>query len=98
AGIAEIISAVEFLKNNPVDTLGDVRIAFTPDEEIGRGPHHFDVEKFGADFAYTVDGGPVGELQYESFNAAGVKVIIHGTNVHPGTAKNVMVNSGRIAA
>ncbi|CAD2073834.1 peptidase T [Phocicoccus pinnipedialis] len=98
AGIAEIITAVEHLKNNPADNIGDVRIAFTPDEEIGRGPHNFDVEKFGADFAYTVDGGPVGELQYESFNAAGVKVTVHGTNVHPGTAKDVMVNSGRIAA
>lgn len=98
AGIAEIMTAVEYLKENPVETMGDVRIAFTPDEEIGRGPHHFDVQKFAADFAYTIDGGPIGELQYESFNAAGAKITIHGTNVHPGTAKDVMVNSGRIAA
>src|SRR5699024_12244828 len=77
---------------------GKIRIAFTPDEEIGRGPHHFDVERFGADFAYTIDGGPLGELQYESFNAAAAKITFHGNNVHPGTAKNKMVDAGKAAA
>ena len=72
---------------NPDIKHGKLRIAFTPDEEIGRGPHKFDVEKFGAKYAYTMDGGPLGELQYESFNAAGAKVTFHGTSVHPGSAK-----------
>lgn len=97
AGIAEIITAVEFLLANPDIKHGKLRIAFTPDEEIGRGPHKFDVEKFGAKYAYTMDGGPLGELQYESFNAAGAKVTCHGISVHPGSAKDKMVNSIFIA-
>lgn len=98
AGVAEIITAVEYLINNPEVKHGTVKVGFTPDEEIGRGPHDFDVEKFDADFAYTVDGGPLGELQYESFNAAGASVKVTGNSVHPGTAKNKMVNAVRIAA
>ncbi|KXH83785.1 peptidase T [Sporosarcina sp. HYO08] len=97
AGVAEIMTAMEYLIQNPTIKHGKLRIAFTPDEEIGRGPHKFDVEKFGADFAYTMDGGPLGELQYESFNAAGAKVTFKGTNIHPGSAKNKMVNSILIA-
>lgn len=97
AGIAEIITAIEYLLANPDIKHGKLRIAFTPDEEIGRGPHKFDVEKFGAKYAYTMDGGPLGELQYESFNAAGAKVICHGISVHPGSAKDKMVNSILIA-
>jgi tripeptide aminopeptidase len=97
AGIAEIVTAMEYLIQNPDIKHGKIRIAFTPDEEIGRGPHKFDVEKFGAKYAYTMDGGPLGELQYESFNAAGAKVTFHGTSVHPGSAKNKMVNSILIA-
>ncbi|UPW84832.1 peptidase T [Lysinibacillus sp. Ag94] len=93
AGIAEIMTAMEYLVNNPSIKHGKLRIAFTPDEEIGRGPHKFDVAAFGADYAYTMDGGPLGELQYESFNAAGVKVVTKGTSVHPGSAKNKMVNA-----
>ena len=93
AGIAEIITAMEYLIQNPSIKHGKLRVAFTPDEEIGRGPHKFDVAAFGADYAYTMDGGPLGELQYESFNAAGVKVITKGTSVHPGSAKNKMVNA-----
>ncbi|ARF17698.1 peptidase T [Sporosarcina ureae] len=98
AGIAEIMTAMHYLVEHPEIKHGKVRIGFTPDEEIGRGPHKFDVERFGADFAYTMDGGPLGELQYESFNAAGAEVTFHGTNVHPGTAKGKMVNSLLIAA
>lgn len=98
AGVAEIITAVEYLINHPEIKHGTVKVGFTPDEEIGRGPHDFDVEKFDADFAYTVDGGPLGELQYESFNAAGATVKVTGNSVHPGTAKNKMVNAVRIAA
>lgn len=98
AGIAEIMTAMEYLINNKEIKHGKIRVAFTPDEEIGRGPHHFDVDRFGADFAYTVDGGPIGELQYESFNAAGAKVTFIGNSVHPGTAKHKMVNAGRMAA
>ncbi|MCG1010675.1 peptidase T [Salinicoccus sp. ID82-1] len=98
AGIAEIMTAMEYLINNEDIRHGKIRVAFTPDEEIGRGPHHFDVDRFGADFAYTVDGGPLGELQYESFNAAAAKVTFIGNSVHPGTAKNKMVNAGRMAA
>ena len=98
AGIAEIMTAMEYLIDHPEVKHGKIRVAFTPDEEIGRGPHHFDVERFGADFAYTVDGGPLGELQYESFNAAAAKVTFIGNSVHPGTAKNKMVNAGRMAA
>lgn len=93
AGIAEIMTAMEYLVEHPEIKHGKIRIAFTPDEEIGRGPHKFDVEAFNADFAYTMDGGPLGELQYESFNAAGVKVTTYGTSVHPGSAKNKMVNA-----
>ncbi len=93
AGIAEIVTAMEYLIQHPEIKHGKIRVAFTPDEEIGRGPHKFDVEKFGADFAYTMDGGPLGELQYESFNAAGVKVTTRGTSVHPGSAKDKMVNA-----
>ena len=98
AGVANIVTAVEYLLNNPEIDRPKVRIAFTPDEEIGRGPHYFDVPAFGADHAYTVDGGGVGELQYESFNAAGVRLTVHGKSVHPGTAKDTMINAGRIAA
>lgn len=97
AGIAEIMTAMEYLIANPDIQHGKLRIAFTPDEEIGRGPHKFNVEKFGAKYAYTMDGGPLGELQYESFNAAGAKVTFHGTNIHPGSAKGKMVNSILIA-
>lgn len=97
AGIAEIITAMEFLIDNPKIKHGKIRIGFTPDEEIGRGPHKFDVEKFGAKYAYTMDGGPLGELQYESFNAAGAEITFHGTSVHPGSAKDKMVNAILIA-
>jgi len=97
AGIAEIMAAVEFLVNNPEIKHGDIKIGFTPDEEIGRGADKFDVKKFGADFAYTIDGGEIGELQYENFNAAGVKITINGRNIHPGAAKDKMVNSVNIA-
>ncbi len=98
AGVAEIMTAMEYLINNEGIKHGKIRVAFTPDEEIGRGPHHFDVERFGAEFAYTVDGGPEGELQYESFNAAGAKVSFIGNSVHPGTAKDKMINAGRMAS
>ncbi|WP_205666399.1 peptidase T [Anaerosphaera multitolerans] len=96
AGIAEILDAMEYLINNPDIKHGEVRVGFTPDEEIGRGADFFDVEYFNCDFAYTIDGGPLGELEYENFNAASAKIEISGQNVHPGTAKNVMVNSLRI--
>lgn len=97
AGIAEIISAIDYLQKHPEIKHGKIRIAFNPDEEIGLGAHKFDVEKFGADFAYTMDGGAVGELEYENFNAASAKVTIKGRNVHPGTAKHKMINSIRVA-
>lgn len=97
AGIAEIMTAMAYLINHPEIKHGKIRVAFTPDEEIGRGPHKFDVKAFHADFAYTVDGGPLGELQYESFNAAAAKITFKGNNVHPGTAKAKMVNSAKIA-
>lgn len=97
AGIAEIIDAMEYLIQHPEIKHGDIRIAFTPDEEIGRGADLFDFEGFGADFAYTLDGGPLGELEYENFNAASVKIQIQGKNVHPGTAKNIMINSQLVA-
>ncbi|MDC3417133.1 peptidase T [Aquibacillus salsiterrae] len=97
AGITEIMTAMVYLINHPEVKHGKVRVAFTPDEEIGRGPHKFDVDAFQADYAYTVDGGPLGELQYESFNAAAAKITIKGNNVHPGTAKDKMVNSMKIA-
>src|SRR3712207_2155953 len=93
AGVAEIMTAMEYLINHPEIKHGTVKVAFTPDEEIGAGADYFDVEKFDADFAYTVDGGTVGELEYENFNAAGVKLTIHGRNVHPGSAKDKMINS-----
>ena len=98
AGIAEILSAVAYLQAHPEIKHGKIRIAFNPDEEIGLGAHKFDVELFGCDFAYTMDGGAVGELEYENFNAAGAKVIIKGRNVHPGTAKHKMINSIRVAS
>ncbi|MEZ8100816.1 peptidase T [Vibrio bivalvicida] len=98
AGIAEILSAVAELIDHPNIPHGDICIGFTPDEEIGRGADLFNVEKFGAEWAYTIDGGPVGELEFENFNATSADVIFHGVNVHPGTAKNKMVNSMNIAA
>ena len=98
AGIAEIMTAMDYLINHPEVKHGRIRVAFTPDEEIGRGPHKFDVERFDAAHAYTVDGGPLGELQYESFNAAAAKISFIGNSVHPGTAKDKMVNAGKIAA
>lgn len=97
AGIAEIISAVEYLMHHPEIKHGKIRIAFNPDEEIGQGAHKFDVEKFGADWAYTMDGGEIGELEYENFNAAAAKITFKGRNVHPGYAKHKMLNSIRIA-
>jgi tripeptide aminopeptidase len=97
AGISEIMSAVEYLMQNPQIPHGRICIGFTPDEEVGRGADHFDVKKFDADFAYTVDGGTVGELEFENFNAAGVKISIHGRNVHPGSAKGKMIHSTLIA-
>ncbi|WP_182200599.1 peptidase T [Paraliobacillus salinarum] len=97
AGIAEIMTAMHYLFTHPEIKHGDIKVSFTPDEEIGRGPHKFDVERFNADFAYTVDGGPLGELQYESFNAAAAKIIFKGNNVHPGTAKNKMVHAVKLA-
>lgn len=97
AGIAEIISGVEYLMQHPEIEHGKMRIAFNPDEEIGLGAHKFDVERFGCDFAYTFDGGEVGELEFENFNAAAAKLTFTGRNVHPGTAKNKMINSIRVA-
>lgn len=97
AGIAEIITAIEYLMNHPEIKHGDIRIAFNPDEEIGKGAHKFDVERFGADWAYTMDGGAIGELEYENFNAAVAKVTFKGLNVHPGYAKHKMLNSIRVA-
>ena len=93
AGITAIMEAVIYLQAHPEIKHGDIRFAFTPDEEIGRGPHHFDVARFAADFAYTIDGGRLGELQYESFNAAGVEARFYGVNVHPGSAKDKMINA-----
>ena len=97
AGIAEIISAVEYFQQHPEIEHGDIRIAFNPDEEIGMGAHHFDVKQFGADWAYTMDGGATGELEYENFNAASARITFKGLNVHPGAAKNKMINSIRVA-
>lgn len=97
AGLAEIMTAVEYLINHPEIEHGDIKIGFTPDEEIGEGADHFDVEGFGADFAYTMDGGRIGELEFENFNAAGLKVKIKGVNVHPGYAKDKMLNSIMVA-
>ncbi len=97
AGVAEIITALEYLIQHPEIPHGKIRIGFTPDEEVGRGADHFDVEGFAADFAYTMDGGPIGDLEYENFNAAGAKLRIQGRNVHPGSAKNKMINSMLVA-
>lgn len=93
AGVAEIVTAIEYLVEHPEIPHGTVKVAFTPDEEVGRGVIHFDIEKFDVDFAYTLDGGPIGTISYETFNAAVAKVIVNGTNVHPGQAKNKMLNS-----
>lgn len=97
AGIAEIIDAIAWLQSHPEVKHGKIRIGFNPDEEIGLGAHKFDVEKFGCEFAYTMDGGAVGELEFENFNAASAKVKIKGRNVHPGYAKHKMINSIRVA-
>ncbi|SDG69065.1 peptidase T [Psychroflexus sediminis] len=93
AGVTEIITAMEYLVNHPEIKHGKIRIGFTPDEEIGRGAHHFDVEKFGAKYAYTMDGSEIGELEYENFNAASITLKFKGTSVHPGYAKDKMINS-----
>lgn len=97
AGIAAIMHAIDYILSNPDIKHGDIKIAFTPDEEIGTGCDSFDVEKFGADFAYTIDGGILGELEYESFNAADAKITIRGKSIHPGSAKNTMINSISVA-
>lgn len=97
AGIAEIVTACEYLIQHPEIQHGKIRVGFTPDEEIGQGADHFDVEAFGADFAYTMDGGAIGELEFENFNAASCKIKVHGLNVHPGYAYHKMHNSMRIA-
>jgi tripeptide aminopeptidase len=97
AGVAEIVTAMEYLLEHPAIRHGKIRICFTPDEEIGQGADHFDLKKFGADVAYTIDGGEVGSLEYENFNAAAAKIVVHGTSVHPGYAKNKMKNSMLIA-
>src|SRR3954462_13407284 len=96
AGVTEIMTAMAYLVQNPEIKHGKVRVAFTPDEEIGRGPHKFDVAAFNAKYAYTVDGGPLGELEFESFNAAAAKITIKGSNIHPGSAKDKMINSIKI--
>ena len=98
AGIAEIVQAMVYLQQHPEIKHGRIRVAFNPDEEIGMGAHHFDVERFGCEWAYTMDGGDVGELEFENFNAASAKVTIHGVSVHPGYAKDKMVNANRLAA
>jgi len=98
AGIAEIIQAMCWLRDHPEVKHGKIRIAFNPDEEIGMGAHHFDVEKFGCDWAYTMDGGDVGELEFENFNAASAKIFIKGVSVHPGYAKDKMINANMLAA
>jgi tripeptide aminopeptidase len=97
AGITEIVTAMEYLINNPDIKHGKIRVGFTPDEEIGRGAHKFDVKKFGAQWAYTMDGSQIGELEYENFNAAGAKITFKGKSVHPGYAKGKMINSMLIA-
>lgn len=97
AGIAEIVTAMEYFIAHPEIKHGKIRVAFNPDEEIGQGAHHFDVAQFGADWGYTMDGGEIGELEYENFNAAGAKITFRGRNVHPGSAKHKMLNSMRIA-
>lgn len=97
AGIAEIVQAMCYLRDHPEIEHGKIRVGFNPDEEIGRGAHHFDVEKFGCEWAYTMDGGDIGQLEYENFNAAGAKVYIKGLSVHTGYAKGRMVNASRLA-
>ena len=97
AGIAEIVQAMAYLQQHPEIKHGKIRVGFNPDEEIGLGAHHFDVERFGCDFAYTMDGSEVGEIEFENFNAASAKIIINGCSVHPGYAKDKMVNAVRIA-
>lgn len=97
AGVAEILTAVEYLVKHPEVPHGTIKIGFTPDEEVGRGADLFNVEKFGAEFAYTIDGGKIGEIEYENFNAAGAKITINGMNIHPGYATNKMINSALIA-
>lgn len=97
AGVAEIVTAAEILLNSNKIKHGKIRIGFTPDEEIGKGADRFDAKKFGADFAYTLDGGEIGELEFENFNAAGAKIVVHGRSVHPGSAKNKMVNALLVA-
>ena len=98
AGIAEIVEAMTWLRDHNEVKHGNIRIAFNPDEEIGRGAHHFDVEKFGCEWAYTMDGGDLGELEFENFNAASAKITIKGVSVHPGYAKGKMVNANALAA
>lgn len=98
AGIAEIMTALEYLTKNPGIKHGTIKVAFTPDEEIGKGVDHFDVKKFGANYAYTLDGGPIGELEYENFNAAGIAIRIQGRNIHPGYAKGKMINAILVAS
>ena len=98
AGVAEIVTAAEFILANPQIKHGRISIGFNPDEEIGRGAHHFDVKKFGAEWAYTMDGGEIGELEYENFNAAGAVIKIHGLSVHPGYSFGKMVNAGLVAS
>ena len=97
AGIAEIIQAMCYLRDHKEIKHGDIRVGFNPDEEIGMGAHHFDVERFGCEWAYTMDGGDLGELEYENFNAASAKITIHGVSVHPGYAKGKMINANRLA-
>ena len=97
AGIAEIVQAMVYLQQHPEIKHGRIRIAFNPDEEIGMGAHHFDVDRFGCQWAYTMDGGDVGELEFENFNAASAKIRVHGVSVHPGYAKGKMVNAARVA-
>ena len=97
AGIAEIVQAMVYLQQHPDIKHGKIRVGFNPDEEIGQGAHHFDVEKFGCDFAYTMDGSEVGEIEFENFNAASAKITINGCSVHPGYAKDKMINAARIA-
>ena len=98
AGITEIMTAMEYLVQHPEIKHGEIKVAFTPDEEIGKGVDYFDVKKFGADYAYTMDGGAIGELEYENFNAAGIAIQIQGNNIHPGNAKGKMMNAILIAA
>ena len=97
AGIAEIMQAMCYLREHPEIEHGDIRVGFNPDEEIGKGAHHFDVKRFGCEWAYTMDGGDLGGLEYENFNAAGAKITIHGVSVHPGYAKGKMVNANTLA-